>query len=358
MDKKRKQLKETPLVSVIVPVYNVQEYLPKCLDSLIQQTYKNIEIILVDDGSSDNSLSICKQYAVRDSRVQFITQKNAGVTAARMNAFSHAQGEWIMFVDADDYVSTYIIESMLQFQQMYQVDMVSCQYYDVIEGMERPSLVRPKPGYYDKKKIRELLAREFLYNKRTGLAGMTGYLCTKLFKRCFVQATLEVGKGLIHSEDQIGIFYMLYSINDMYVMQEPLYYYVVRQGQATRSYNAAYWKNFELFFSRLKEIDREHYLKAQIPDRAIMILKSLIKMEFTNDKISFFGRYRSVKNNISKELYALGKKADTSAMSWKGRLEYYLVIHRAFFLYGFLLCLNKFLKTLVKYSNFAHLNSL
>ncbi|RGS70683.1 glycosyltransferase family 2 protein [Mitsuokella sp. AF21-1AC] len=345
---KKKQLLETPLVSVIVPIYNVEEYLSKCLDSLIQQIYKNIEIVLVDDGSQDDSISICKQYAARDLRIQLITQENAGVTSARMNGFLHAHGDWIMFVDADDYVSTHIINLMVQAQQTYQVDMVSCQYYDVIDGQEVPSLIRPNPGYYNQEKIRELLASNFLYDKHTEWAGVTGYLWTRLFKRCFVQAALEAGKGLVHSEDQIGMFKVLYSINSMYVMQAPLYYYVVRQGQATRSYNAVYWKNFELFFKRLQEIDQKGYLKKQIPNRAMMILKSLIKMEFTNDKLSVFQRYRSVKKNFSNDLCLLGKDADISAMGRKTRLQYYLVMHRAFFVYGAFIYLNRLLKQLVK----------
>lgn len=157
--------KQKGLVSIIVPVYKVQDYLSKCLDSLVSQTYMNIEIIVIDDGSPDNSLSICKQYALRDSRIHLITQKNAGVAAARMNGFLHSHGEWIMFVDADDYVSHNIINLMLQIEERYHVDMISCQYYDVVEGKAIPALVRPVTGYYDKERIRQLLSKNFLYDK-------------------------------------------------------------------------------------------------------------------------------------------------------------------------------------------------
>lgn len=332
------------LVSIIIPVYKVQEYLPKCLESLILQTYKNIEIIVVDDGSTDNSLSICEQYAAKDSRIHIITQKNFGVTAARMNGFLHSHGELIMFVDGDDFVSSNILEHMLEVQKKYQVDMVSCQYYDVKNESIRPALVRPAPGYYDKKKIQQFLSENFLYDKGTGMAGMSGFLCSRLFKRSFVYDALKVGKGLIHSEDQIGIFKVLYSINSMYVMQEPLYYYVAREGQATSKYNAAYWTNFELFFARIQEIDTENYLEKQLSDRAVMILKDLIKMELTNDKVSVFHRYASIKKNFSNTLRLLGKDADTSAMGWKNRLQYCLLMHQDFLLYEILFYLNKILK--------------
>lgn len=344
----KKVIESKPLVSIIIPVYNVQKYLVKCLDSLLLQTYKNIEIILVDDGSLDNSSSVCKQYVAKDSRIYFIMQENVGVTAARLNGFLHSHGKFIMFVDADDYVSPQIVELMLRCQQKYQADMVSCQYYDVKDERVIPASIRPALGYYDKKKIQQLLAKNFLYDKSTRLAGMSGFLCSKLFKRCFVQDALEVGKGIIHCEDQIAIFEMLYSINSMFVMQKPLYYYVVRKGQATRSYNVAYWRNFELFFSKLQEIDQANYLKKQLPNRVVMTLTSLIKMEFINDKISIFQRYLSVKKNFSNLLRSMGKNANTSEMGWKVRLQYYLIMHRAFLLYGVFIFLNGILKNMYK----------
>lgn len=337
-------LSSQPLVSIIVPVYKVQGYLAKCLDSLVLQTYKNIEIILVDDESPDDSLSICKQYVAKDMRIHIITQKKAGVTAARLNGFLHSGGDFIMFVDSDDFVSSNIVEYMLQTQQKYHVDMVSCQYYDVEEGRTIPASVRPVPGYYDREKIHQLLAKNFLYDKKTGLAGMSGFLWARLFKRHFVLDALEAGKGLIHSEDQIGIFKLLYSINSMYIMQEPLYYYVARNGQATNCYNVEYWRNFELFFTRIQEIDQNEYLKKQLHDRVVMTLKSLIKMEYMNDKLSIFQCSRSVKKHFSNKLYLLGKDADTSAMGIKGRLQYYLIMHREFLLYGVFLFLYKILK--------------
>ena len=120
---------------------------------------------------------------------------------------------------------------------------------------------------------------------------------------------------------------------------------MARKGQATRSYNAAYWKNFELFFTRLKQIDQKNYLKRQLPDRAVLILKDLIKMEFTNKRISIFNRYFSVKKNFSTALCVIGKDADTSKMGVKERLQFYLIIHQKFLLYGIFMFLNRILKS-------------
>lgn len=94
----------TPLISVIIPVYNVEKYLRRCLDSVIAQTYQKLEIICVDDGSIDDSGKICDQYAVRDARIKVIHQENQGLSAARNRGIDAADGEYIAFVDSDDYI--------------------------------------------------------------------------------------------------------------------------------------------------------------------------------------------------------------------------------------------------------------
>lgn len=99
------------MISIIIPVYNVEKYLPQCVDSILAQTYTNFEAILVNDGSPDNSGAICEEYAKKDSRIRVIHQKNAGVSAARNNGIEQAKGEWISFIDSDDYVDWDYLEN-------------------------------------------------------------------------------------------------------------------------------------------------------------------------------------------------------------------------------------------------------
>ena len=95
---------QTPLISVIIPVYNVEAYLPRCLDSVIQNTYRNLEIICVDDGSTDGSPEILRDYAQRDARITVITKENGGVSSARNAGLDRATGEFVAFIDSDDFV--------------------------------------------------------------------------------------------------------------------------------------------------------------------------------------------------------------------------------------------------------------
>lgn len=115
-------------VSVIVPVYNVAPYLPKCLDSILGQSYRNIEVIVVNDGSTDGSLDILQKYAATDNRVRLINQENAGVSAARNNGIKHSVGEYICFVDSDDWIDTDTIERGVRVAAECMVDVVLWGY--------------------------------------------------------------------------------------------------------------------------------------------------------------------------------------------------------------------------------------
>ena len=101
------------MISIVIPVYNVAAYLPQCLDSLVNQTYRDLEIICVNDGSKDNSLEILQQYASQDSRIRIISRENRGIAASRNEALAQAQGDWVMFVDSDDWVDVQTCQSAL-----------------------------------------------------------------------------------------------------------------------------------------------------------------------------------------------------------------------------------------------------
>lgn len=115
-----------PLISVIVPIYMVEKYIHRCIDSILQQTYKNLEIILIDDGSPDKCGKICDMYLSVDSRVAVIHQKNGGVGAARNTGLQHCRGEFITFVDGDDYISSDLIETL--YSKINDVDYISCGF--------------------------------------------------------------------------------------------------------------------------------------------------------------------------------------------------------------------------------------
>ena len=113
-----------PLVSIILPAYNVAPYIRQCMDSVVNQTYKNLQIICVDDGSADDTPSILKEYAEADPRIKLIIQENTGISIARNRALDLARGEWIMFVDSDDWLETYAVERCVALAQQYQTTLM------------------------------------------------------------------------------------------------------------------------------------------------------------------------------------------------------------------------------------------
>ncbi len=129
MKNKEQKCKALPLVSVIVPIYEVQDYLERCIKSIIEQTYKNIEIILVDDGSKDGCPEICDRYAKKDSRITVIHKENGGVISARRVGIQAANGEFIQLVDGDDWIAKEMVAKLISCMIENKVDLVICSYF-------------------------------------------------------------------------------------------------------------------------------------------------------------------------------------------------------------------------------------
>lgn len=130
-------IKSEPLVSVVVPIYNTLEFLPRCLDSILSQTYINMEIILVNDGSTDGSLSVCEKYAAKDDRIQIISQPNQGALAARRDGVRFCRGEFVMFVDSDDWIEPNLLEAMVQAIRRYDCSLVCTNVYVDMEDQRQ-----------------------------------------------------------------------------------------------------------------------------------------------------------------------------------------------------------------------------
>jgi glycosyltransferase involved in cell wall biosynthesis len=153
-------------ISIIVPVYNVEKYLSACIESIINQTYQNLEIILVDDGATDNSSQICDAYALKDSRIKVLHEKNAGSAEARNKGLQEATGDFIAFVDSDDLISAGFYQRLLNVLVENNADIVECGYYTFVCAPELTKISRSEkdvaPEIYETEKALELLMKENL----------------------------------------------------------------------------------------------------------------------------------------------------------------------------------------------------
>ena len=216
------------LISVIVPVYKVEPYIRKCVDSVISQTYQRIEVILVDDGSPDNSGAICDEYARADSRITVIHTKNEGVYCARNKALDVATGDYLMFVDSDDWVEPDFCETALKLALENNVQMVAFMFNNVFEDRDhsitekRPSTFQ-KTGYMEASEaVRHLILRD---------SPIASYLCNKLFKRSlFDDFRFPEGQVL---QDQAITYLMVLRAGRIYVSDAVLYNYLQHSGSIT-----------------------------------------------------------------------------------------------------------------------------
>ena len=195
-----------PLISIIVPIYNREQYLHKCIDSILSQTFTDLECILINDGSVDNSPSICDDYAAKDSRVVVIHQKNAGVSAARNAGLDAAQGKWIGFVDSDDFCDPGMYEFLLTNAEKHQADISICGYRSLNENME---IFKKTKAFADitlsgKEAILDLFSLYSKYN--------TQYVYNKLINRKLFSdndKTIRFDQTIKYSEDRLLLYFLL-----------------------------------------------------------------------------------------------------------------------------------------------------
>lgn len=219
---------DRPLISVVIPVYNVELYIEKAIESVINQTYKNLDIILVDDGSIDNSGFICDRYALADQRVRVIHKTNGGLSDARNKGVSLAKGEWIFFLDSDDFLSLNCFEHLLKLSNKGN--------FDLIIGNETK--------FYDEKELDKIRINKHSVEILTGAEAVVsyfyrripGYACGKMIRKEIVKAIcFPVGRLF---EDAFTVYRYLYMCNKVAYTDETIYFY--RQRKSGSIVNSKY----------------------------------------------------------------------------------------------------------------------
>lgn len=215
------------IISIIVPVYNVEELLPKCLDSITNQTYENLEIILVDDGSTDSSGKICDEYKLRDKRITVIHRENGGLSAARNSGIDASHGDYILFVDSDDYIDTSMVEFLYSNSTKYNSDMTLCGFKYVYPNGETSdeTVDIPPNGIITK----DVFWNKFFSTNRIFYVTMWG----KLYKR-YLWDNLRFPVGKLH-EDEFIIHELVENCNTIAIFNETLYYYFQRDNSIVNS---------------------------------------------------------------------------------------------------------------------------
>lgn len=239
-------------VSVVIPVYNVEKYLPECLDSVINQTYKNLQIILVDDGSTDSSGKICDEYAEKDDRITVVHQSNAGAGAAKNTGLELIDGDYFSIIDSDDYIELDMYEKMVNSLEKYNSDIAQCLFRNVFvnDSFDRKYKIK---GNYPKVLTSKKFLSELLYDWKYAI------FANKVFKTSLLKdIRFPVGRKI---DDEFFTYKLVCNAKKVVNIDNILYNYRMRKTSVMNENNSD-----RLIYDRIDcFIERYNYIKKVYP---------------------------------------------------------------------------------------------
>lgn len=223
-------MSEGLLVSIIIPVYNVEKYLPECVHSVLKQTYSDIEIILVDDGSLDNSSRLCDEFAKNEKKITVIHKKNGGLASARNTGLEHAKGKYVYFVDSDDCIHPQLIERTVGIAEEYQTQIVQVELEMVEEGFHhyQKTVREGKLQFFSVLQALQNLDKDNQFIA-TDIRLTTTVVWNKLYRRDIFEK-VRFGEGIRIHEDQMIIHRLLIAGGGMVFYDSPLHFYRSNQS--------------------------------------------------------------------------------------------------------------------------------
>ena len=207
---------DKPIISILIPAYNAAAFLPRCFDSVLNQIYRDLQVVIVDDGSKDDTLELCQKYASADSRVEVYHQENQGVAATRNHLLDHVKGDYVLFVDADDWMELDMVEYLVNLAQTHNADFIMC---DRVINDAKPSREEPKVFELDQ----EHAIVDFLHH---------GYFVGSLWNKLLSSRLLHnerFHRGISYGEDALFVWSALQKVNKVVVSNKQLYHYYMNE---------------------------------------------------------------------------------------------------------------------------------
>lgn len=238
-------VKDQPLISVIVPVYNVEKYLTKCLDSILSQTYKNLEIILIDDGSTDKSGQMIDSYSKKYKNIKALHKRNGGLSSARNTGIKHAKGEWLVFIDSDDYIKNNFVARLFELASSNDADIATCSFESFSDDN---SMLKKSPIWPTQALTGIEAVNDMLKNKRPA------YVCLSMFRaELFKTNHIEFPVGQEY-EDMAPRIKLLYYAKKVAFTNDKLYFYLIRKSSITgKKFSVSRYQDFLKALNSIKE---------------------------------------------------------------------------------------------------------
>lgn len=295
-----------PLVSVIIPVYGVEKYLDRCLNSVVGQTYTKIEIILVDDGSPDNCPKMCDEWVTKDNRINVIHKQNGGLTSARKAGLDISKGDYVLFIDSDDYIELNMVEEMVKKAIETNMDVTLCSYF-----RETKNSVPIKMSYKKDILTKEELRDQFIFpiiRPINGDVSTNGFMWTKLFKKSKIINDYFLSEREIYTEDIVFCSLIALDINGIAIVNKPFYHYCENIESLTFKYREG---KFEMWNKRTDYFENyfRKYGWLDLAQNRIIVLNIVALLVgadnevLKNDIKSFKAKCKEMKRVIKKRGY-------------------------------------------------------
>ncbi|MFJ7974843.1 glycosyltransferase family 2 protein [Peribacillus sp. NPDC096379] len=279
-------------VSIVIPVYNVEKYVRQCIDSVLAQSYKDFDLILVNDGSTDNSGVICNEYRKRDSRIKVFHKENGGLVSACTFGIMKSSSEFICFVDSDDWISVDFLEVLISNQEYTNADIVCCQAIREYEnGNSNYNLTKLGSGLYRLEDIVDAL----IYDRVIGKV-IANSRCGKLIRTSIVKNNLNFYReDIVNGEDQQLIVPVIMDCNSISILSDFYsYHYRYNSASITGSYVVNLWGKLSLLYNHLKDVLKQksdYDFTTQLYNELITHALICINNEYKHD-IKFKDQYK------------------------------------------------------------------
>ena len=340
-------------VSIIIPVYNLEKFIEKCVDSIVNQTLKEIEIILVDDGSTDQSGAICDNYVKKDDRIKVVHQKNMGLSGARNTGIKESTGKWFMIVDGDDWLESNAVEELYNNAEKNNSDIFISSFYDNYPEKQ------VKDSFFNINELHFQTEEEKLYlqencisrNKYTNMNCKTnlGVTWARIYRKQFiVDNNLEFILGLKRTQDAIFNLYAFEYANKVDYLDIPVHHYRIWGNSASRKYS----KDFHVTANELsqhiiefmKKFHKEERLKKAYYSKVFKLLIEIIKIEITPkaNKMSLKSKKSFLKQLSESELYSNAiKYVEKNTLNNNQRLVLFLLKNKLYYIILFLFIIKR-----------------
>lgn len=304
----------------------MEQHLERCLNSIVNQSYSDLEIILINDGSTDSSASICDRYAEKDERIKIVHQTNSGVSATRNAGLNNATGDYISFIDPDDWVEPDMYENLAAHLRLEDLDIIRFNAY------RKGEILNPLPfkGEYSGEKLDYEFMLPLVGAKEFGGMFILGVLWLHVFKRELIERhTIRFKEELRRCEDRLFTLTAVLHSNNMLFIEDILYHYEVYDESLSNKYDPLRWQQELTYLDQLQKEYRRHKNNIFIEeadkriqsDYLLRAVTSINNEFFSNNKIGFFKRYKNTKTivNHPKTRYAV-KTVPRNKMGLKGKL--------------------------------------